>query len=253
MGDTEDHPKSPPLSKGAYNFNFDEFDDSMDPFKSKGGLSLSPPTAGGNPFQSKCKMGSSPPVHAMGSSPPVHAKSSVQDDAIETDVDDPFTSSSKLGESPPGDAAIPNDREMSEPINIDTDVSPFVTKSKVALSPPITDENPLQTQNKMSNSPPSDSGFSESVENPFETKTKMGISPPQSDSVLTQSDITNVEESSVQDNSTESFKTASESPVKSNKGLKTKAKSQTPPNAISDDSNQSVEKEPDTTAATTPP
>ena len=73
-GDGDAVPASPPLPKrGAYNIDFDNLDDSINPFASKKTLSL----------------GSSPPIKAAAPVPFV-------------EIDDPFKSRTALSSSPPG-------------------------------------------------------------------------------------------------------------------------------------------------------
>ena len=156
MGDADDdHPPSPPLARGAYNFNFDDFDENTDPFGSKGGLANSPGKDIPNPFGSSNKMASSPPLPSHMNKKNIPEKN-------------PFKTKSKLGSSP----------TQSDTINIGE-----------------------------SNQGDTDSGIDSAGAN-------------------------TVSDTSVHDDSADSSKTAIESPVKqdSNKqGLKTRAKTTTPP------------------------
>ena len=176
-----------------------------------------------NPFATKTKLGQSPPLDVdpfatktkLGQSPPL-------------DVD-PFATKTKLGQSPPLDVdpfATKTKLGQSPPLDID----PFASKSKLGQSPPL-DEDPFKTKSKVSTSPPNDSNF-EMDGDPFAAKNKLSASPPEDNDYNEQPNIENESrtvEEDVQNESVDSFKTAEESPDKINRGLKTRAKSQTPP------------------------
>ena len=49
-----------PIPRGSYNFNFDEFDENVNPFQSKSKVSNSPTKNDVDPFASKSKLGHSP-------------------------------------------------------------------------------------------------------------------------------------------------------------------------------------------------
>jgi hypothetical protein len=310
MDGSEDRPASPPLPKGSYNINFDEFDDSIDPFKPRGGLSNSPdkvmsnpfqtrnkmastPTEEtSNPFQTKSKIASSPPKETLSEQPvenhytgleesakdkeadgagehiseitsskakspainikkPVKGKKKVkkkevkaevpEEDDIDLNVENPFATKVKLGQSPPLDVdpfATKVKLGQSPPLDVD----PFATKTKLGQSPPLhVDEDPFKAKTKLGTSPQNDSNIAMD-ENPFETKTELGASPPagnNNDNVASLESESKTAEEDVQNESADSFKTAEESPEKVNKGLKTRAKSQTPPvtNSVVDTEN----------------
>lgn len=271
MGDQEDRPESPPLPRGSYNINFDELDDTIDPFKPRGGLSLSPRNEISNPFQTKSKLPSSPPIQPSGNNQNLASEENVEEV-------DPFKSGNKLGRSPPDQESFPdlnNQHISSQPIDIDPDVNPFQTKTKLGhsppavteeenpfqtknklgYSPPVTteEENPFQTRSKLSSSPPSDSGFSESMENPFQTKSKLGRSPPNEDKNLAENDLTTSQDSSVHENNNDSVKPPCESQTKNNKGFKTKSKSQSPVDAITDEAVHNVTNDSVSESETTKP
>ncbi|XP_060596656.1 transforming acidic coiled-coil-containing protein 2-like isoform X3 [Ruditapes philippinarum] len=310
MDGSEDRPASPPLPKGSYNINFDEFDDSIDPFKPRGGLSNSPdkvmsnpfqtrnkmastPTEEtSNPFQTKSKIASSPPKETLSEQPvenhdtgleesakdketdgagehiseitsskakspainikkPVKGKKKVkkkevkaevpEGDDIDLNVENPFATKVKLGQSPPLDVdpfATKVKLGQSPPLDVD----PFATKTKLGQSPPLhVDEDPFKTKTELGTSPQNDSNIAMD-ENPFEIKTELGASPPagnNNDNVASLESESKTVEEDVQNESADSFKTAEESPEKVNKGLKTRAKSQTPPvtNSVVDTEN----------------
>ncbi|XP_053407888.1 transforming acidic coiled-coil-containing protein 2-like isoform X2 [Mercenaria mercenaria] len=304
MDDAGDRPASPPLPRGSYNINFDELDDSIDPFKPRGGLGNSPCKEISNPFQTKNKMASSPPKQDLAEpvlenhniepqdtvGDEIADVSEVKEDEVESIVtkspaidikkfgkskkkvkkkqvskgdvssaenidlndENPFATKTKLGQSPPPDedpfqtknklgSSPPNDT------NFAMEENPFQTQSKLGSSPPndsnfALEENPFQTKNKLGSSPPNDSNFG-MEENPFQTKTKLGASPPKDNDYTPETDVDSgarTANEDVQNESVESFKTAEESPEKSSKGLKTRAKSQTPP-AVKPDINAAQE------------
>lgn len=101
----------PPLPRGSYDINFDEFDENTNPFQTSNKLAMSPmparknqPTAGAdgdNPFQSKSKLGRSPPgtpaPDSLLTPPPEEAGADVHFD----DNVDPFATRNALQNSPP--------------------------------------------------------------------------------------------------------------------------------------------------------
>ena len=129
MAEDDDGSSSPPLPRGTYNFNFDDLDDNIDPFKPGRGLLNSPDKEMNiNPFESKSKLSSSPPIRN-------HMKEDVN----------PFQTKSKLGQSPPNsggfhDNPMAGDNESlhddnAESYKTTTDESPiksntFVKKKK---------------------------------------------------------------------------------------------------------------------------
>lgn len=267
MGDAGDRPDSPPLPRGSYNINFDELDDTIDPFKPRGGLSNSPGKEISNPFQSKSKLASSPPKQAfkkpvvenhqadldqddtakeekvdsggdsqtnnISRSPAINIKKPVKGKkkkvkkvqneteafAGSTDFNEenPFQTKTKLGQSPSADT------EFNEE-------NPFKTKSKLGNSP-TSEEDPFKSKSSLKNSPQNDSEYL-SEENPFQTKTKLGVSPPGDNSYIKDTPVDSdnkLPDDDTLNENVESVQTAEESPDKCNKGLKTRAKSQTPP------------------------
>ncbi|GAB1603935.1 hypothetical protein Ahia01_000674800 [Argonauta hians] len=153
----EDHdppppPDSPVLPRGQYNL---DFLDDLNPFETKTKVGNSPPNSPGhlsvNPFQTKSKVGNSPP------NSPGHLNV------------DPFQSKSKIGNSPP-----------NSPGYLDSD--PSKTETKIENTPPYSpgylDVDPFKTKKQLGNSPPNSPGYLNI--NPFETKTKVGNSPPNS-------------------------------------------------------------------------
>ncbi|XP_052771622.1 transforming acidic coiled-coil-containing protein 1-like isoform X2 [Mya arenaria] len=233
MGDAEATPPSPPLSRGAYNINFDELDlDAIDPFKPRGGLLLSPTKAPSNPFQSKSKIASSPPLprHAAPVTP-----GPVEEDICVVDEPEDFPPPPPPEEEVNGGGnsqivddevvleTVTSEASVSDPIEIVSNENPFQSKNKLGQSPPnLYEENPFQTKSKIAESPKS-YDISKDMK-PFQSNSKMGRSPPDGNEAPVIDEIHNGACDNVEN--TDIDKPANESQKKSNanKGLKTKAK-----------------------------
>lgn len=207
MGDAGERPDSPPLPRGAYSINFDELDDSIDPFKPRGGIGSLPGNDVSNPFKARTKLGSSPPKQTRPI--PITKKSKKNkvsndedtenaEDVIDNVVDsveNPVTEEVANGVENPHEKVVDNVNEgeanPAEDVvgNINEgEVNPvedFVADEGEAnpvkennidhkYELDMDDENPFKTKSKIAKSPTGNVD----EDNPFKTKTKLGHSPP---------------------------------------------------------------------------
>lgn len=136
MDESEQHSPGIPIPKASYSFNFDDIDDTFNPFQSKSscGIQNSPPINAGNinPFQGKSKLGQSPPVGSN--------NNNNQDAEI-----DPFSAKNKLGSSPP---------QHAEPKKVGNKI-PRVSPDGAADVPVVAEDainEPASTQGEASSS-----------------------------------------------------------------------------------------------------
>ena len=201
----DDEPESPlPLPKGSYNINFDELDETTNPFATRKRLESSPDrdnknNSSFNPFETKSKLPSTP------------TESNVNCE------NDPFQPKSELSSSPSGD--------------MDNEMNPFQARSKIGTSPQKEVDNiedPFISRSQLASSPPKDVN----LENPFKTVSKLAGSPPkQTESVLNDKVV-----SSDADNNGEGYAiNRKESQSVSDKGVKDRTECIRTPPLPSDD------------------
>ena len=195
---------SPPLPRGAYNFNFDDIDENSNPFESRKRIDSSPDrdtnNSNFNPFQTKTKMASSP-VDIIEQNP-FQTKTKMASSPVNIIEENPFQTKSKVASSPPKDFDNEEDPFQSKskvasspPKDFDNEENPFQSKSKVASSP-LNERNPLKTKSKLGNSPTKDF---DGEENPFKTKSNLSNSPPgQIQSVLNENVTDGVDQSHIE-------------------------------------------------------
>ncbi|CAH1783010.1 unnamed protein product [Owenia fusiformis] len=171
MAEENDDDMLPTPPRGAYNFNFDDFDENSDPFGSKIKMSNSPPLKSKaipqniddiNPFQSKKSLANSPPSA------------------------DPFKSSKALANSPPTSAPIKTPSKDTDANDNFDDIDPFQSKKSLANSPPSAD--PFKSSKALANSPPTsthmDANDNFNDIDPFKVKNSLANSPPSGSPIM---------------------------------------------------------------------